>query len=216
MCGEKKPLNIAVIVAIGITPAHAGKRFQFVLRLHAPGDYPRVCGEKLSTTSTDIHPAGSPPRMRGKDTILNRVNPRPRITPACAGKRPGWADFGCQRGDHPRVCGEKLVEAGRISQEEGSPPRVRGKAAWRWLMVTFTGITPACAGKRTGRLQCKTSRKDHPRVCGEKCQSWAHSACRMGSPPHVRGKGQSGGRGLPGVGITPACAGKRAGFFLQH
>ena len=51
---------------LGITPACAGKsRFPSSTAPYRR-DHPRVCGEKLSTTSTDIHPAGSPPRMRGK------------------------------------------------------------------------------------------------------------------------------------------------------
>ena len=50
----------------GITPARAGKRFQFVLRLHAPGDYPRVCGEKDKVAEKAQHLRGSPPHVRGK------------------------------------------------------------------------------------------------------------------------------------------------------
>ena len=50
----------------GITPAYAGKRSPARLFLYLPGDHPRVCGEK-STTSEDAGSLpGSPPRMRGK------------------------------------------------------------------------------------------------------------------------------------------------------
>ena len=62
----KAGLSHGCLVLVGITPARAGKR---VLCLGLPvlrWDHPRVCGEKLSTTSTDIHPAGSPPPVRGK------------------------------------------------------------------------------------------------------------------------------------------------------
>ena len=51
---------------LGITPAYTGKRPPAARWNSLAGDHPRVCGEKLSTTSTDIHPAGSPPRVRGK------------------------------------------------------------------------------------------------------------------------------------------------------
>ena len=70
----------------GITPAYAGKRIWNSTALCPPRDHPRVCGEKLSTTSTDIHPAGSPPRMRGKAVVLKWSCRETRITPACAGK----------------------------------------------------------------------------------------------------------------------------------
>ena len=74
----------------GITPAGAGKR-----RLASPGkkshgDHPCVCGEKLSTTSTDIHPAGSPPPVRGKERSGRQEEAAGGITPAYAGKRNGW------------------------------------------------------------------------------------------------------------------------------
>ena len=50
----------------GITPAYAGKRPPAARWNSLAEDHPRMCGEKLSTTSTDIHPAGSPPRVREK------------------------------------------------------------------------------------------------------------------------------------------------------
>ena len=65
---------------VGITPAYAGKRIKLRKR-HS------ICGEKLSTTSTDIHPAGSPPRMRGKGQGQGDGCDHQGITPAHAGKR---------------------------------------------------------------------------------------------------------------------------------
>ena len=82
----KAGLSHGCLVLVGITPARAGKR---VLCLGLPvlrWDHPRVCGEKLSTTSTDIHPAGSPPPVRGKDFSMNPKSCRAGITPPCAGK----------------------------------------------------------------------------------------------------------------------------------
>ena len=70
----------------GITPACAGKSLKLSSRTTGRRDHPRVCGEKLSTTSTDIHPAGSPPRMRGKVHVCHCSLIRRRITPARAGK----------------------------------------------------------------------------------------------------------------------------------
>ena len=111
--------------------------------------------------------------------------------------------------DHPRVCGEKIrVASPRITQR-GSPPRVRGKVAERCYTDCACGITPACAGKRTRRLQMRQDERDHPRVCGEKRSLAHHRGGLLGSPPRVRGKVhvQFYERHIPG--ITPACAGKR-------
>ena len=76
----------AEYTAVGITPAYAGKSGRHQKRTAWEEDHPRVCGEKLSTTSTDIHPAGSPPPVRGKVHVCHCSLIRRRITPACAGK----------------------------------------------------------------------------------------------------------------------------------
>ncbi len=70
------------------------------------------------------------------------------------------------------MCGEKTKKDFRPIKMEGSPPRVRGKAAYEKVEKMIKGITPACAGKR--RLLCveDLGNKDHPRVCGEKRTAW--------------------------------------------
>ena len=70
--------------------------------------------------------------------------------------------------DHPRVCGEKTVLDLSRLVEQGSPPRMRGKDANGLNMLSNLGITPAYAGKRPSRLRRDHERRDHPRVCGEK------------------------------------------------
>ena len=47
-------------------------------------------------------------------------------------------------------------------------------------------------------------------MCGEKAGTVASIDAKVGSPPHVRGKGTAPALALGQVGITPACAGKRA------
>ena len=91
----------------GITPAYAGKSNAHENSYSVCGDHPRVCGEE------NIRPCfwhivqGSPPRMRGRELQQVRLEYRPGITPAYAGKRP--PPFGPYeyREDHPRVCGEE-------------------------------------------------------------------------------------------------------------
>ena len=131
------------------------------------------------------------------------------ITPACAGKSLRCHLRSAVRWDHPRVCGEKWEEELSSRLEEGSPPRVRGKGVDRKIALLRYGITPACAGKRTGAEACGGCSWDHPRVCGEK---FIHSSLRygrLGSPPRVRGKDYDSARIRCQLGITPACAGKR-------
>ena len=71
---------------LGITPACAGKSamLDFLpLRLR---DHPRVCGEKELRKVTTLMGMGSPPRVRGKEELLQFVIGHTGITPACAGK----------------------------------------------------------------------------------------------------------------------------------
>ena len=57
-------------------------------------DHPRVCGEKCGPLRWGPEMPGSPPRMRGKASmILIHVNGE-RITPAYAGKSPSGI-FSC-------------------------------------------------------------------------------------------------------------------------
>ena len=80
--------RVKILLNLGITPACAVKRFQFVLRLHAPGDYPRVCGEKTLSSVKSSGVSGSPPHVRGKGLEKLAHERRRGITPAYAGKSP--------------------------------------------------------------------------------------------------------------------------------
>ena len=130
-----------------ITPACAGKSPLYLVFRLGVQDHPRVCGEKSISDRAASYSAGSPPRVRGKVPGGAGHRKQPGITPACAGKRlPARPPRGEQQ-DHPRVCGEKLGHTYRVEQAQGSPPRVRGKAARREQSTAMHGITPACAGK---------------------------------------------------------------------
>ena len=65
--------------------------------------------------------------MRGKEFANIGEQAVKGITPACAGKSTGDETDEETFGDHPRVCGEKNLPNNRIVDNQGSPPRVRGK-----------------------------------------------------------------------------------------
>ena len=69
-----------------ITPAHAGKTSKRRLPLCRRSDHPRACGENREAMKELGIEVGSPPRMRGKLPGQEKVDFRPRITPAHAGK----------------------------------------------------------------------------------------------------------------------------------
>ena len=69
-----------------ITPADAGKTPPTPKPARLRKDHPRGCGENdcFAISSTDV--SGSPPRMRGKQSIFLHCSALLRITPADAGK----------------------------------------------------------------------------------------------------------------------------------
>ena len=93
-------------------------------------------------------------------------------------------------------------------QDVGSPPRMRGKVFEQvYTRIPFR-ITPACVGKSIRPSSMASVPWDHPRVCGEKNQVSTAQENAKGSPPRMRGKGNTRGKLAQCDGITPACAGK--------
>ena len=171
-------------------------------------DHPRVCGEKNGNYDTQACGGGSPPRMRGKGGLGQNARFKARITPAYAGKRHSPCMRGTCPRDHPRVCGEKISGTTLITTQQGSPPRMRGKAPSLRERLHWHRITPAYAGKSGISPGFLLSYRDHPRVCGEKESVNDGTAIRAGSPPRMRGKAGQIQSQTPELGITPAYAGK--------
>ncbi len=110
-----------------ITPAYAGKSFRLRKKQPVLWDHPRLCGEKPHNTIV----------------IWVLV----RITPAYAGKRHVAIPRLTGIQDHPRLCGEKIKDDALLTEQEGSPPPMRGKGTVLSLQHVRSGITPAYAGK---------------------------------------------------------------------
>ena len=150
-----------------------------------------------------------PPHMRGKVACADQTIQPDGITPAWAGKSPSCPTHSAARRDHPRMGGKSMTAPGRSSQTgdhprvggekitdpfdlrlyRGSPPRGRGKALLLLDAGVVVGITPAWAGKSEATASTTTSRRDHPRVGGEKTAFTSESEFSAGSPPRGRGKG---------------------------
>ena len=90
--------------------------------------------------------------MRGKVKDSHIYGKAKGITPAHAGKSFFCPCRSCMMADHPRPCGEKVVPYHVRPSAPGSPPPMRGKAAFRRVMYVIVGITPAHAGKSFRRF----------------------------------------------------------------
>ena len=159
---------VSRLCRVRITPACAGKRDKTGWTTTCPRDHPRMCGEKPKVMNLVLVRPGSPPHVRGKELRTAFKPCRLGITPACAGKRRAQDRQDPPRGDHPRMCGEKVSSTSPIKCLKGSPPHVRGKAEKNGTFCPGVRITPACAGKSPWALRRPGGRRDHPRMCGEK------------------------------------------------
>ena len=190
--------------AAGITPAWAGKRDIVGPFFHYPEDHPRMGGEKPFTAYLRAWWGGSPPHGRGKGHGLFGLALDVGITPAWAGKSFFRVDVHEIPGDHPRMGGEKPARRRAFKRPTGSPPHGRGKDRQLLPVHPGPGITPAWAGKSATSVRTRATKRDHPRVGGEKSAANTWPICCRGSPPRRRGKAPCEvGRFRP-PGITPA------------
>jgi len=190
-----------------ITPAPAGNRLSNCPEISLLKDHPRPCGEQAESQLVKITEEGSPPPLRGTVHVEDDFSVGSRITPAPAGNRVETLEEAISGGDHPRPCGEQLVQGSGLCVEPGSPPPLRGTDPIRYRIGYFMGITPAPAGNRDwGRLR-PGPREDHPRPCGEQNADVPMTRADIGSPPPLRGTGPGILRQSIPLGITPAPAG---------
>ena len=119
-------LQILISEPLGITPAHAGNTPMPGRRLIVVKDHPRACGEYGAAPRSHTLQSGSPPRMRGIHTHVQRSDTPYGITPAHAGNTRPDIEVNSCTGDHPRACGEYSVPDGSGDEKPGSPPRMRG------------------------------------------------------------------------------------------
>ena len=191
-----------------ITPAHAGKTNTGHRPSSHSSDHPRACGENSTNEKVGGTKAGSPPRMRGKPPLYLFTLLFVRITPAHAGKT-SMVDYAATCvPDHPRACGENLIENSAFALLSGSPPRMRGKPGAGRGKCGLVRITPAHAGKTLTGMVSGVASADHPRACGENAFPGFAITRAIGSPPRMRGKPIAEPHGSEERRITPAHAGK--------
>ena len=159
-------------------------------------DHPRVCGEHDCVPEDLPLDSGSSPRMRGTRNATSPQFQVRRIIPAYAGNTQCANLDTTDPRDHPRVCGEHRTCAAPLPLAKGSSPRMRGTPGTGHHVRHYAGIIPAYAGNTAPTPPARTTRRDHPRVCGE------HVI------PHLRRAGRTG--------IIPAYAGNTYSTVNVH
>ena len=136
-----------------------------------------------------------------------------RITPAYAGNTTNWCSTNFKFEDHPRIRGEHILFAVKMSLHPGSPPHTRGTLKSCMRCGQLQGITPAYAGNTTLLSPRLNSFEDHPRIRGEHFGYKCKSRCKSGSPPHTRGTQLVVCLVHLYAGITPAYAGNTSKYL---
>ena len=191
-----------------LIPACAGKTVRVLAVRSAAEAHPRVCGENLLLLSRIARPAGSSPRVRGKQSGGVLSHGGLRLIPACAGKTPMSPLSRRTARAHPRVCGENWAGLRPTILLMGSSPRVRGKPCFRRARRGPHGLIPARAGKTSPFPWGRPGVSAHPRACGENGPHMSLYDSSQGSSPRVRGKRRACGARRSGGGLIPARAGK--------
>ena len=173
--------------AVRFIPACAGNATGKAHTLAAEAVHPRVCGERQSGHFWWRPGGGSSPRVRGTPPRRRRAGWPARFIPACAGNAPDSRSGTTCAPVHPRVCGERLRQAGADDAAVGSSPRVRGTPGRRRYRRRSGRFIPACAGNAVRAMRLARSPPVHPRVCGERFVFLPRPFFAGGSSPRVRG-----------------------------
>ena len=171
-----------------LIPACAGKTGRPGRGGCAARAHPRVCRENQMPVLRALRPGGSSPRVRGKRGHPPGHRVGAGLIPACAGKTPSAKATCPTRTAHPRACGENLPRPRRPCRGPGSSPRVRGKREPGLGGDVVGRLIPARAGKTRPNCSTISTRRAHPRACGENAEGKTLTSDDVGSSPRVRGK----------------------------
>ena len=177
-------------------------RFGFAGRAH-----PHVCGENKGVAVLGKGMKGSSPRVRGKLIGCAGVRVDDGLIPACAGKTKSPSTQSVKGRAHPRACGENVAWCG-IHARAGSSPRMRGKRRHSEQRRIPRRLIPAHAGKTLACDRGRSTRRAHPRACGENFKDGGSVEPQQGSSPRMRGKLSSLLGRLLRPRLIPAHAGK--------
>ena len=132
-----------------ITPACAGKTHQSPSPGKSCRDHPRLRGKDGSMPFLTRMRRGSPPLARERLPIIIPPTVCKGITPACAGKTIYANHYKKRQRDHPRLRGKDYSLVSYKVAMSGSPPLARERQIHDNEGISYSGITPACAGKTT-------------------------------------------------------------------
>ena len=133
-------------VVARIIPARAGSSSTRIWPSGLVEDHPRACGEQMLSLFCILLTSGSSPRVRGAAYNIYDNPTQWRIIPARAGSSSFSSLSAILSADHPRACGEQVMQLAARVYRRGSSPRVRGAARCVGAQDLHLRIIPARAG----------------------------------------------------------------------
>ncbi len=208
--------------AARIIPAPAGNASVRLTISRNASDHPRACGERRIEMTLRYAHLGSSPRLRGT-LVAKPLSVREfRIIPAPAGNAAPLSTKFHWKTDHPRACGERVINHLGVCTFCGSSPRLRGTPVMVLSKPSMDRIIPAPAGNAAHGQATHSPLPDHPRACGERLRIYRSSIDRYGSSPRLRGtrhavqeKAQDG-RIIPAPAGNASCATSARCNFSDH
>ena len=197
----------AQIRLIGTIPAGAGTPRCSSAPASPTWDYPRGCGDTVTTILIILARLGLSPRVRGH--LERKAPPQvPKGTiPAGAGTPSGGHQGRASGGDYPRGCGDTRLRIMVPVSVRGLSPRVRGHPQHVVAPRHRGGTIPAGAGTpQTSRFGVGRA-GDYPRGCGDTIADLAARVEPEGLSPRVRGHPRQGHFKALRHGTIPAGAG---------
>ena len=125
--------------------------------------------------------------MRGTLKITRMLRNIIGIIPAHAGNTVVRVLVSAAARDHPRACGEHMLNIALSRFKWGSSPRMRGTLRGNEHHDHMDGIIPAHAGNTKDNGGVTAENRDHPRACGEHYVPVIAAYNLMGSSPRMRG-----------------------------
>ena len=130
---------------------------------------------------------GSSPLARGTRLAICGLVAGLGLIPARAGNTWVFRRFRAWTWAHPRLCGEHMLRTDGTKDTLGSSPPVRGALSRVHGNDPAAGLIPARAGSTAPPAEERTSRRAHPRPCGEHIFGVIVGFFVWGSSPPVRG-----------------------------
>ena len=107
-------------------PACAGTTHGPTIQRAGAAIQPRVCGDYQSPSCHAVCMSDTTPRVRGLLSVVEVILNSYRYNPACAGTTLSILYYHRMRTIQPRVCGDYIIDSGKVGHIRDTTPRVRG------------------------------------------------------------------------------------------